>query len=136
VCASYSDGCWQDPHFDDLYRQQRETMDQAARRDIVYEAQRYEYEQVPGVALAYPGWLQAYRSDRFTDFVPAPGPHGYLLPGYNYDSLVSIRPVAAGGTTPAAPGVAPWVWVVGGVAAVAIVAGIAVRARRRGVEEA
>ena len=29
--------------------------------------------QIPGVVLAYPGWLQAYRNDRFTGWVPRSG---------------------------------------------------------------
>jgi peptide/nickel transport system substrate-binding protein len=86
-------------------------MDRDERLAVVHEAQRYLYEQVPGVVLAYPGWLQAYRSDRFTGYVPAPGPQGYLLPGYNYDSYVALRPAdAATGGAPAPVGPPGWVW--------------------------
>ena len=94
-CGAWSDGCWQDPGFDALYEEQGATFDREQRRQVVFEAQEYVYDQIPGVVLAYPGWLQAYRTDRFEGWVPAPGADGYLLPGYNYDSLVELRSVSA-----------------------------------------
>ena len=57
----------------------------------MFDAQQHLYEQIPGVVLAYPGWLQAYRSDRFEGWTPAPGDQGYLLPGYNYESAITVR---------------------------------------------
>jgi peptide/nickel transport system substrate-binding protein len=133
-CGIWSDGCWQDKHFDDLYQQQHAEMDQNARQAIVQEAQRYEYEQVPGVVLAYPNWLEAYRTDRFTGWVGAPGPDGYLLPTYNYDSLVALKPM-----TGASAGSAPlpvWIWVVAAAAVAGIIVIVVVRGRRTGVDEA
>jgi peptide/nickel transport system substrate-binding protein len=110
-CGGWSDGCWADPTYDALYQEQRAIMDRDERLAVVHEAQRYLYEQIPGVVLAYPGWLQAYRTDRFTGYVPAPGPQGYLLPGYNYDSYVSLRPVSTEtGGAPAPVGPPGWVW--------------------------
>ena len=101
------------------------------RQQVVFEAQQYVYDQIPGVVLAYPGWLQAYRTDRFTGWVPAPGPHGYLTPAYNYDSFVELRAVsaeaaAASGTV----GVPGWIWVAG-IAVLGLLALIVVRRSRR-----
>jgi peptide/nickel transport system substrate-binding protein len=134
-CGAWSDGCWQDKHFDKLYEEQHTMMDQTARQSVVQEAQQYEYEQVPGVVLAYPNWLEAYRTDRFTGWVGAPGPQGYLLPTYNYDSLVSLRPIegsSAGGST----GLPGWLWVVAALAVVGVVVVVVARGRRTGVDEA
>ncbi len=122
-CGDWSDGCWSDPTYDALYQQQRGILDRDERLKVVQEAQRYQYEQVPGVVLAYPGWVQAYRSDRFEGWVPAPGPHGYLMPGYNYDSLIAVHPVAT--STPGETGsssVPGWLWlvVIGGIAVITI----------------
>ena len=64
-CGAWSDGCWQDPGFDALYEEQGATFDREQRQQVVFEAQEYVYDQIPGVVLAYPGWLQAYRTDRF-----------------------------------------------------------------------
>jgi len=110
-CGGWSDGCWADPAYDALYQEQRHIMDREDRLPAVQEAQRYLYDHLPGLVLAYPGWLQAYRTDRFTGYVPAPGPDGYLLPGYNYDSYVELRPVAVTGAAGPAPvGPPGWVW--------------------------
>jgi peptide/nickel transport system substrate-binding protein len=136
-CGAWSDGCWNDPVFDSLYERQGEVYDREARREIVYEAQRRVYEQAPGVVLAYPGWLQAYRSDRFTGWVPSPGPHGYLIPGYTYDSFVQLRPVdgAPGGSSGGTTGPSGFAWLFATAAATALIVGTSRRNRRRELEE-
>jgi peptide/nickel transport system substrate-binding protein len=136
-CGSWSDGCWKDPHFDALYNKQRGIMDRAKRLKVVQEAQRYEYEQIPGIVLAYPGWLEAYRNDRFTGWIGAPGAHGYLLPGYNYDSLVAVHPVEGATLGSARSSSVPgWIWVV--IAAVVALGAIFMirRGRRERLDEA
>jgi peptide/nickel transport system substrate-binding protein len=82
------------------------------------------------VVLAYPNWVEAYRSDRFTGWVASPGTDGYLLPTYNYDTLVAIAPVT-GSAAPSSPGVPGWIWAVVAGAGVLVVAGLALRGRRR-----
>ena len=127
-CGSWSDGCWKDPKFDAMYEQQSRIMDPAKRLKVIHEAQQYEYDQIPGVVLAYPGWLEAYRNDRFTGWIGAPGDHGYILPGYNYDSLVAVHPVAGAELGSAASSSVPgWIWA---VAALAVVGGILFFMRR------
>ena len=80
---------------------------------------------------------QAYRNDRFTGWVPAPGANGYLLPGYNYDSLIELRPVdgsvAGGSGSGSVPG---WLWVVAIATIVVVGIALARRGRRRELEEA
>jgi peptide/nickel transport system substrate-binding protein len=134
-CGSWSDGCWQDKHFDQLYEQQRTMMDQSQRQKIVLDAQQYEYQQVPGVVLAYPNWLEAYRNDRFTGWVGAPGANGYLLPTYNYDSLLSLQPIS-GATSGSSTGLSIWVWVAVAAALVGVVIVVVRRGRRTEVDEA
>ena len=134
-CGYYSDGCWQDKHFDDLYEQQRTMMDQTARQQVVQEAQLYQYEQVPGVVLAYPNWLEAYRTDRFTGWIGAPGPNGYLLPTYNYDPWISLKPMT-GASSSASSGLPAWIWLVAAAAVAGIVVIVVMRGRRTGVDEA
>jgi peptide/nickel transport system substrate-binding protein len=137
-CGAWSDGCWKDPTFDSLYEEQRKTFDREARQEIVFEAQRRVYEQIPGVVLAYPGSLQAYRNDRFTGWVPNPGDDGYLLPGYNYDSLVSLRAVdeSVAATSGGSSGIPGWIWLVAGLAVVAVIVVMSRRGRRRELDEA
>jgi peptide/nickel transport system substrate-binding protein len=133
-CGGWSDGCWKDPHYDALYERQQATMDRNQRLAVVQEAERYLYDQVPVIVLAYPSTLEAYRNDRFTGWVPAPGERGYLLPEYNYDSLVSVRPVTGASAAPASPGLPITVWGVGAVAVLAIGGTLLLR-RRRGLDE-
>jgi peptide/nickel transport system substrate-binding protein len=135
-CGAWSDGCWSDPKFDALYEEQRGIMDRDERLKVVQEAQRYEYEQIAGVVLAYPSWLQAYRNDRFTGWIPAPGEHGYLIPGYNYDGLVAVHPVGTTSGSASSPGLPTWIWI---VAAVVVIGGFVLymrRGRTRPEEEA
>ncbi len=130
-CGGWSDGCYADPAYDRLYDEQRSIMDPDERLPVVQEAQRRLYEQVPGVVLAYPGQLQAYRNDRFTGWTPAPGPQGKLIFGYNYDSYVSVVPVTAtSGDAGTGSGVSPWIFVLIAAAAVVVVGVVVVRGRR------
>ncbi len=134
-CGSWSDGCWKDSHYDNLYQEQHTMMDQTQRQAIVKKAQQYEYDQVPGVVLAYPNWLEAYRTDRFTGWVGQPGPGGYVLPTYNYDTWLSLHPT--GETTSSGSSSVPgWVWLVVVLAIVGIVLVVTRRGRKIEPDEA
>ena len=135
-CGGLSDGCFSDPVYDGLFEDQQATMDVDERQTLVHEAQRRLYEQIPGIVLAYPGQLQAYRNDRFTGWTPAPGEQGKLIFGYNYDSYVSVEPVAAqGAASDDMGGVPRWTFVVAAAAAVVIVGFVVVRGRRDDEDE-
>jgi peptide/nickel transport system substrate-binding protein len=126
-CGYWSDGCWKDSHFDSLYNEQHTEMNQTKRQALVKEAQQYEYDQVPGVVLAYPNWLEAYRTDRFTGWVGQPGADGYLLPTYNYDTWLYLHPIGETSSS-SSSGIPGWVWLVAAV----VIAGIVVMVMRRG----
>jgi peptide/nickel transport system substrate-binding protein len=120
-----SDGNWSDPAYDEMFDQQRATLDQDARQQIVYDMQQYVYDQVPAIPLVYPNTIQAYRTDRVTDLTPVPGETGYIIPNYAYTMFVTARPPA--GADPASggsSGLPPWVWAV--VAVVVVAGGVAV----------
>ncbi|MEZ0234095.1 MAG: ABC transporter substrate-binding protein [Actinomycetota bacterium] len=136
-CGAWSDGCWQDPTFDGLYEEQGNIFDREERQAVVFDAQRRAYEQAPSVVLAYPGWLQAYRDDRFAGWVPAPGADGYLLPGYNYDSLIELRPVddTVAGSSGGAGGLPGWAWLAAAVVTTGLIVSTSRRTRRRELEE-
>ncbi len=133
-CGAWEDGCWKDPAFDAMYEKQSGTMDRAARQKIVLAAQQEAYDQIPGVVLAYPSWLEAYRSDRFTGWTPSPGANGYLLPTYNYDTLLTVHPVA--GAAPSSSPSVPVPVLIGVATLIAIVAAAAFRRRRTSEDEA
>jgi len=53
------------PDFDDLYYAQRASLDNATRRELVYEAQRILHDDVPWIQLNYIYDFEAIRNDRF-----------------------------------------------------------------------
>jgi len=55
--------------------------------------QKLLYDDAPYVVLTYYDNLEAYRSDRFTNFKPQPEPKGSLLFQYGTYSYRSIEPV-------------------------------------------
>jgi peptide/nickel transport system substrate-binding protein len=65
-----SDSGYCNEEYDAIYVEQGVTMDQDARRELVWEAQEMLFEDRPYINLTYPPAIQAYRSDRFvfTDF--------------------------------------------------------------------
>ena len=55
---------------------------------MAYDANAY-------IVTEYYDYLQAYRSDRFTGFVPQPDPDGAILFQYGVYSYMNIRPVTS-----------------------------------------
>jgi peptide/nickel transport system substrate-binding protein len=102
------------------------------------------YDDAPYVVTYYYDNREAYRSDRFTGFVPQPSPNGSLLFQYGTWSYENVKPVSAespaasgsasastgGGTTESSSSNVPLI--VGGVVALLAVLGIGVAVGRRG----
>ena len=62
--------------------------------------QQMVYDDAPYVVTFYYDDPQAYRSDRFTGFVPQPAPNGALLFQYGTWSYENMTPVSAATATP------------------------------------
>lgn len=136
-CMGWSDGCYSNKAYDQLYEEQRQATDREARREIVYQMQDMIAEQLPVMVLNYWSDLQAYRSDRWTGFTPSPSTdQGLLLFGYGtiqkYFEIVPATGETA--TTATSPGLPGWIWAAGAGAIVVIVGGVLL-ARRRGGDE-
>ncbi len=88
----YVEGGWNDsgysnPVYDELFAQQQQTLDDAARQKIVWEMQEMVFNDRPYIVLWYDDVLQAYRSDRFTGFIEYPT-------GIDaFQSLMNVEPV-------------------------------------------
>lgn len=132
-CKNLSDGCFNDPAYDALFEKQRSTLDPEQRLPIVKEAQQYLYDHLPGIVVAYPNAIEAYRTDKVANLTATPAKVGYLMPSYTYTSMVTAKPAettASGtGSSASSGGIPPWVWAA--VAAVVVV-GAVVLVRRRG----
>lgn len=95
---------WCDPKFDALYAQQHSELDKAKRADLVKQAFGVVYDAHVLDVLYYADTLEAWRSDRFTDFQRQPDRTGPITGQNSYWGLYSATPVgAAGGQTPGAP---------------------------------
>jgi peptide/nickel transport system substrate-binding protein len=129
-----NDAYYCNPEYDEMYRQQRTTLDPTQRFEIVHDMQRMFYEDSAYVVLWYPPYYQAFRTDRFTGYQPQPAPQGDLLAGYSRDGALSIRPVGAGTAARETRGIPAVVWiaVAGGIV---VIGGGILLLRRRGAEE-
>jgi peptide/nickel transport system substrate-binding protein len=65
------------------------------RAETVKTMQKMLYDDAPYAMTYYYDDLQAYRSDRFTNFKPQPAPDGSLMFYYGTYSYTSLRPVSA-----------------------------------------
>ena len=98
ISAGLSDTFYCNPAYDALYDQQATTTDPKARADIVKQMQKMLYDDAPYVVTYYYANLEAYRSDRFTNFQPQPDPKGSLLFQYGTYSYRYVEPVDRDGT--------------------------------------
>jgi peptide/nickel transport system substrate-binding protein len=127
----WSDGCFSDATFDGLYDEQRTVLDPEARREVVYEAQRYLYDQIPGFVLAYPGSSQAYRTDRIEGWTASPNPDGYVVYGYGVYEYLPLR-LKEDAATVSSTGLPIGVWGAASIlVGVVVVIGVTVSRRRR-----
>jgi peptide/nickel transport system substrate-binding protein len=154
-----SDSMWCNPQYDQLYDQQLAAPDDATRHDILEELQELWYAEAPYHILYYDAATDAYRTDRFDGFQrqPADGTPFFTYDTLNYTLLTDAvapapseapSPSGAPAPTDAAPsptsqpgpvepGPDNTPLIVGGVAALVIVAigAIALVRRRRGAAE-
>ena len=106
----WSDTCYSNPEYDALYVEQQTLLDPDERQAVVHEMQQILYRDMPEIQLWYPNSFEAWRSDRWTGFLPWPEPDGLRFHPY---SVMSIRPVT--GAVAAGPDAGPSgiVWLVG-----------------------
>ncbi len=96
IYAGLNDTFWCDPEYDKLYEEQATETDRDARTEIVKQMQLMAYDANAYIVTEYYDYLQAYRTDRFTGFVPQPDPDGPILFQYGGYSYMNIEPVGDG----------------------------------------
>jgi peptide/nickel transport system substrate-binding protein len=133
-CEDWSDTCFSDKHYDQLYLKQKTLSDPKERAKVVDEMQKIIYDKVPEIPLYYDNDLQAFRSDRWTGLVNQPQPQGYLVFAYGTYTYTNVRPVSANVGAASDSGIPGWVWIVI-AAGVVLVVGTTVFVRRRSEEE-
>ena len=98
--GSSSDSYYSNPHYDDLFKQQRAEADPVKRKAILAEMQNLVYDEAPYHILYYDAELHAYRTDKFAGWVNQPPEDGtplfgYGSGGYNLLTDATIKPSAA-----------------------------------------
>ena len=71
---------------------------------MIKQMQQMLYDDAPYILTYYDDNPEAYRSDRFTGFVPQPAPKGSLLFPYGTWSYENLKPVSEVTATPESPG--------------------------------
>jgi len=122
VYAGLNDAFYCDQEYDRLYQQQATELDSERRTEIAQRMQLMLYDSNAYIVTEYYNYLQAYRTDRFTGFVPQPDPDGAILFQYGTYSYLNIEPVTEGAAS-SDDGPSPGL-IVGGVAGAAVVAGL------------
>jgi peptide/nickel transport system substrate-binding protein len=92
--AGLSDSFYCNPAYDAMYNKQLTQIDPAQRDATVKAAQKLLYDQAPYAITYYYNDLEAYRTDRFTGWVPQPAGDGALAFYYGVWSYRNIRPVS------------------------------------------
>jgi peptide/nickel transport system substrate-binding protein len=74
LCDQFAVGGWSDsgycnPDYDKLYLDQQKAVDPAARQQIIYKMQELLFRDKPYIVLYNYDSLQAYRSDRFKNYI-------------------------------------------------------------------
>ncbi|MEN6392465.1 MAG: ABC transporter substrate-binding protein [Anaerolineaceae bacterium] len=72
VDGGWSDSGYHNPEYDKLYLEQQLAVDEKERQAIIWKMQEMVFNDRPYIVLYYEKLLQAYRSDRFTGFIPSP----------------------------------------------------------------
>ncbi|CAB5037828.1 MAG: hypothetical protein F2911_09430 [Actinobacteria bacterium] len=102
--ANLSDSFYCNPAYDALFEQQGVETDVAKRTAMIKQMQQMLYDDAPYILTYYYDNPEAYRSDRFTGFVPQPAPKGSLLFQYGTWSYENLKPVSEVTATPESPG--------------------------------
>ena len=143
ILANLSDSFYCNEEYDALFDQQSLETDSAKRTELVKQMQQKLFDDAPYIVTYYYDNLEAYRSDRFTGFVPQPTPNGSLLFQYGTWSYENVKPVSAespsasgsaapgdGGSSTSSSSNLPLI--IGGVVALLAVLGVGIALGRRG----
>jgi peptide/nickel transport system substrate-binding protein len=135
-CGVWSDTCYSNQEYDQLFQEQQRAPSLEERETIVGQMQEILYNDRPEIVLWYENYLQAYRSDKWTGFVKQPTDVGTILFQYGHYSTLQIQPVSEagpGGSGGGDDGVSPVLWIA--IAAVVIVVISVLLSRRRAADE-
>ncbi len=92
---NWSDCCYSNAEFDEMYREQAAAIDRAERIEIVHQMQQHLYEQAPYIILWYNVDCQAYRTDKWTSYQLVPKQDGRPIWTFLRGTYQNVKPVEA-----------------------------------------
>jgi len=137
-CGYWSDTCYANPEYDQLYEEQQTVASSEERAAIVAEMQQIVYNDIPEIVLYNYNSLEAYDSAEWggLDENVAPNPDGFLWGQYGRHTALTVGPLAliGGSGTGSATGdsgisAGVWIALLAGVVAVIVVVGLVRRGR-------
>ena len=139
-CGVWSDTCYSNPEYDQLFKDQQAAPSLQEREQIVDEMQQVFYDDRPEIVLWLNNSLAAYRNEwtGFQEQVAEGEPGGELLFQYGKHSILTIQPASgsgAGSSGEGGGGISAIVWIA--IAAVVLIGGgvLVARSRRRSQED-
>jgi peptide/nickel transport system substrate-binding protein len=135
-CNGWSDGCYSNPEYDELYALQQTQLDRTERKATIDQMQLMIAEEVPAVVLNYWTTLEAFRTDTLEGYVLSPAADGTYLFGYTNDTYMNLTPVGEGTATAGTTGLPSWVWIAVAAGVVLIVVAVVMSRRKSDAEEA
>lgn len=126
--ATSQDG-WCDPAYDALYKQQQTETNPEKRQAIVQKMLQMNFTATAQIVYWYANGLEAYRSDRFTDFRMMPAKDGIIANQSGYWGFMEVAPAGSGTSKDGGPNVG--LLVTGGVIVIIVIGAIVFFAVRR-----
>lgn len=119
--ATSQDG-WCNPEYDKLYKEQQTETDAKKREAIVQKMLQLNFTDTAQIVYWYANGLEAYRSDRFTDFRMMPAKGGIIANQSGYWGFMDVAPVGDGASSDSGPNVG--LLVTGGVIVLIVIGAI------------
>jgi peptide/nickel transport system substrate-binding protein len=133
---NWNEPCWSNAQYDRVVDAANSEIDQAKRKDLVWQAQQIFYEQSPEIALDYPQKLEAVNTAKWDGWTRMYGGTGAAFyTSFVRDSYINLKPKSGGvGATAGSSTLTIVIGVAAALAAVVIVVLVLAR-RRRGLAE-
>jgi len=135
-CGGWSDTCYSNPAYDQLYKDQQTAPTPEARQAIIYQMQQQLYTDIPEIVLYYDKALEAYDSANWEGLEDniSPTPEGFLWGQYTPYSALTVRPRGTEAATSSSSS-SSTLLIVGILGAIIVVVGIVMIARRNKSDE-
>jgi peptide/nickel transport system substrate-binding protein len=133
----WSDTFWCNDDYSRMYQEQKEQLDIDERAATIKEMQRVAYEENPYVIFYYDNQTEAWRTDKFEGWTKTPtaADPGQVAFTFTTKTYLNLQPLSSGDEAESGGGTSPLVYVLLGVVAVAIIAGVVFFLRRGSAED-